>query len=144
MKKILKAFLALACVTALAACGSKKQDTAAVEIDYGSSELYTKEDMDEAIKLIQEEFSKWEGCELHSIAYTSDDDCNEDNIAWMNQLEAAGDAKETFTQCIQFKSNFHSPKEGGGAWNPDQEYTDWGWWLARADGGKWKLMTWGY
>ena len=144
MKKILKAFLALACMTALAACGSKKQDTAAVEIDYGSSELYTKEDMDEAIKLIQEEFSKWEGCELHSIAYTSDDDCNEDNIAWMNQLEAAGDAKETFTQCIQFKSNFHSPKEGGGAWNPDQEYTDWGWWLARADGCKWKLMTWGY
>lgn len=144
MKKILKAFLALACVTALAACGSKKQDTAAVEIDYGTSELYTREDMDEAIKLIQEEFSKWEGCELHSIAYTSDDDCNEDNIAWMNQLEAEGDAKETFTQCIQFKSNFHSPKEGGGAWNPDQEYTDWGWWLARADGGKWKLMTWGY
>lgn len=144
MQKILKAFLALACMTALAACGSKKQDTAAVEIDYGSSELYTKEDMDEAIKLIQEEFSKWEGCELHSIAYTSDDDCNEDNIAWMNQLEAEGDAKETFTQCIQFKSSFHSPKEGGGAWNPDQEYTDWGWWLARADGGKWKLMTWGY
>ena len=144
MKKIFKAFLALACMTALAACGSRKQDTAAVEIDYGTSELYTKEDMDEAIKLIQEEFSKWEGCELHSIAYTSDAECNEDNIAWMNQLEAEGDAKETFTQCIQFKSNFHSPKEGGGAWNPDQEYTDWDWWLARADGGKWKLMTWGY
>ena len=54
MKKILKAFLALACVTALAACGSRKQDAAVVEIDYGTSELYTKEDMDEAIKLIQQ------------------------------------------------------------------------------------------
>ena len=62
----------------------------------------------------------------------------------MNELEEANDAKESFTQCIMFKSNFHSPKEGGGAWNADEEYTDWQWWLARSDGGQWKLMTWGY
>ena len=24
------------------------------------------------------------------------------------------------------------------------EYTGWQWWLARSNGGKWKLMTWGY
>ena len=62
----------------------------------------------------------------------------------MNELEAANDAQETFSQCILFKSDFHSPKKGGGAWNADQVYTDWQWWLARADGGTWKLMTWGY
>ena len=41
-------------------------------------------------------------------------------------------------------SDFHSPVEAGGAWEPDTEYTDWQWWLARSDGGKWKLLTWGY
>lgn len=62
----------------------------------------------------------------------------------MNELEAANDAKEEFTQCIMFTSSFHSPKEGGGAWEADKEYTDYEWWLGRADGGNWKLMTWGY
>ena len=66
------------------------------------------------------------------------------NIAWMNALEAANDNKQTFDQCIMFTSDFHSPKNGGGAWNPDEEYTGWQWWLARSNGGKWKLMTWGY
>ena len=28
--------------------------------------------------------------------------------------------------------------------NADTEYTGWKWWLARSDGGEWKLMTWGY
>jgi len=37
-----------------------------------------------------------------------------------------------------------SPKEGGGAWEPDYEYSDWQWWLARTDGGEWQLITWGY
>ena len=63
---------------------------------------------------------------------------------WMNELEEANDAKETFTQCIMFTSSFHSPVKGGGAWEADEEYTDWQWWLGRADGGEWKLMTWGY
>ena len=48
------------------------------------------------------------------------------------------------TQCIAFKSSFHSPINGGDAWNADEKYTNWGWFLARTDNGKWKLMTWGY
>ena len=51
--------------------------------------------------------------------------------------------KEPFTQCIAFDSSFHSPENGGGAWEANEEYT-WSWWLARSEGGKWKLMTWGY
>ena len=45
--------------------------------------------MDEAIEVIIGEFSTWEGCELHSIAYSSDEFCNDSNIAWMNELEEA-------------------------------------------------------
>ena len=100
--------------------------------------------MNAAIQLIMDTFSTWAGCELHSISYVSDEKCNSENIAWMNELAAANDLNEQFDQCIMFKSDFHSPKKGGGAWNADEEYTDWQWWLARTDGGQWKLMTWGY
>ena len=29
------------------------------------------------------------------------------------------------TRCIGFFSDFHSPKEDGGVWNPNEEYTGW-------------------
>lgn len=49
-----------------------------------------------------------------------------------------------FTQCMILYSDFHSHVEGGGAWDPDFEYKDWNWCLARSDGGKWQLLDWGY
>ena len=102
--------------------------------------------MDEAIRLIRQEFDTWTGCELHSIRYISDKSCNEENLAWMNELAEARGMDQTFTQCIFFESSFHSPKKekDAGAWNPDEEYTGWQWCLARTEGGPWKLMTWGY
>lgn len=142
MKKAIAILLLITVLCGSAAC-AKKQKTE-VSIDYGNSALYSKEDMDAAIAVIRKEFDTWDGCELHSISYGSDDACSAENIKWMNELEAANDAQETFSQCILFKSDFHSPKNGGGAWNADQEYTDWQWWLARSEGGAWKLMTWGY
>ena len=129
------------CVLSLAGCGKNMAD---VTIDYGDSRLYTTQDMDAAISLIETTFATWKGCELHRISYISDEECNADNIAWMNDLRAPDDMQETFTECIAFTSEFHSPKKGGGAWNADTEYTGWKWWLARSDGGEWKLMTWGY
>lgn len=142
MKKAIAILLLITVLCGSAAC-AKKQKTE-VSIDYGNSALYSKEDMDAAIAVIRKEFDTWDGCELHSISYGSDDACSAENIRWMNELEAANDAKENFSQCILFISDFHSPKNGGGAWNADQEYTDWQWWLARSEGGSWKLMTWGY
>ena len=35
----------------------------------------------------------------------------EDNIAWMNVLAEGQNLSQDFTQCIMFKSNFHSPKK---------------------------------
>lgn len=142
MKRVFALLLSMVCTFALIGCGNKT--ISEVDIDYGTSSIYTEEDMNAAIELIKKEFNTWDGCELHSIAYSSDDECNKSNIAWMNDLEAANDAKETFTQCIMFQSSFHSPKEGGGGFNADEEYTNWQWWLARSDRGQWKLMTWGY
>lgn len=142
MKKLVSILLIVFFVSGLVGC--RKEEAPELVIEYGESSLYTQEDMNEAIRLIIKEFYTWDDCELHSISYVSDSKCNPENVAWMNELEAANDAKETFTQCIMFESDFRSPKNGGGAWNADTEYTDWEWWLARSEGGEWKLMTWGY
>ena len=104
-----------------------------------SSAIFTAEDLAAAEARIREEFDTW-GCELHSLQYAGDICCNRENLDWMNDLSDG----ETFTQCAEFLSDFHSPAEGGGAWEPDFEYTDWQWWLARTEGGDWQLLTWGY
>ncbi len=105
----------------------------------GLSAIFSKEDIAGAAAKIHEEFDTW-GCKLHSLEYVGDQCCSEDNLAWMNML---GDG-EPFSQCIEFISDFDSPKDGGGAWEPGYRYTDWQWWLARIDGGDWQLITWGY
>lgn len=108
-------------------------------VDYGESDLYTLEEMDAAISLIEQEFSGWESCVMHSIRYAGDECNTEENIAWLSSL---GD--KDYVECIEFLSTFHSPEEGGGAWEADTEYTNWNWWLARAEDGEWELLTWGY
>ena len=108
--------------------------------DYGDSDLYTQAELEAAAALIREQFESFEGCELHALRYAGDVCNSAGNLQWMNSLE---DGKN-FTQVVEFLSDFHSPVEGGGAWEADQEYTDWQWWLAREDGGDWQLLTWGY
>lgn len=96
------------------------------------------------MNLILKEFRTWRGCELHTLTYMSDDENSPENLAWLSELEEARGGHKDFSQCIAFKSDFRSPKGGGGGWLPDFEYTDCQWWLARSEGGEWKLMTWGY
>ena len=101
--------------------------------------------MDEAIEIIKKAFTAWEGCELQSISYSSDDECSSENIAWLNDLMEAYQLSDEFTQCIMFESDFHTPENGSMAWNPDTDYKDYQWWLARtSDDSDWKLVTWGY
>ncbi|MBE5832260.1 MAG: hypothetical protein E7306_11050 [Butyrivibrio sp.] len=137
MKRIITGII-LAMTMLVSACGQDKVNE--VSIDYGTSQIYTKADMDEAIVLIKEKFEDFEGCELHNIRYATDECNSEENIAWMNDLEEG----QNFTQCIVFLSDFHTPKDGGLTWEPDTEYKDWTWNLARAEGGEWHLVTWGY
>lgn len=143
MKKLLAVSLTIMILGTLGGCG--KQDTQEppkVEIDYGNSELYTQEDMDAAIQVIEAEFATWEGCELHSLTYGGDAACSDENIEWLNGLEMK-EQTEPFTQCILFSSSFHSPVEQRDAWNADTEYEGLQWWLGRS-GGAWELVTCGY
>ena len=112
-RKVLIAVLTVLALL-LAGCGGKKD----VTVDYGSSALYTQEDMDAAIKLIRAEFDTWKGCELHSIRYAGDECFTEENLRWMDEHV---DDRPGFAQCIEFLSDFHSPKTAAqaGAFNVD-------------------------
>ena len=115
-------------------------------VDYGASDIYTGADMDAAVAAIWNEFKSWEGCKLHAVRYAGDENANEEKLAWLNEL-AEADPDEfsgDYTECIGFVSDFHSPVEAYGAWEEDTEYTDYQWWLARAEDGDWELVTWGY
>ena len=108
-------------------------------VDYKTSEMYSEDDMNKAIDVILREFNTWEGCVMKELSYTDDQKC-EDNLSYINTL--AVDTK--YDECIVFTSTFHSPVEGGDAWEPDYDYGNWEWYLGRTDGGDWDLLTWGY
>ena len=99
MKKVIE--MVVCCMLIVTLVGCKNAVTTNVKIDYGTSAIYTKEDMDSAIDTIKETFKSFEGCELYTLSYSSDDVCrDEENIAWMNDLERANDNKQIFTQCV--------------------------------------------
>lgn len=113
-----------------------------VIVDYGTSELYTPEELQEAAVQVKCRFASFAGCVLHSIRYAGDECNTEENLAWMKEL----DEGQGYVQVAEFISDFHSPIYPGEdtAWQPDKEYTSWEWWLARTADGGWQLLTWGY
>ena len=118
-----------------------KEDAPQLPINpYGESKLCTEKSMDRAIDMILEEFNTWQGCEMHSIRFAGDECYSEENLKWLNSL----DSEHEFTECSEFISEFHSPLEQIGAWEPDTEYTGWQWWLGAEADGDWELVTWGY
>ena len=113
-----------------------------VAVDLGKSEIYSEEDLADAVTQIKCKFASFKGCELHVLRYAGDECVTDENLAWVNEKdEAAG-----YTQVVEFISEFHSPVEDDGqtAWNIDEEYTDWQWWLARTEDGGWDVVDWGY
>ncbi len=79
------------------------------------------------------------GCELHSLRYAGDECNSEDNIKWLNELDPGKD----YVQVAEFLTDFHTAAEDSGALEPDTEYTDYQWWLARTEDGGWQLLSWG-
>lgn len=142
MKKRILLLLSIMCICGLIGC--EKDSVSEVTVDYGTSSIYSEDDMNEAIELVKDEFVTWEGCELQSISYSSDEECNSDNISWLNELAQANNMSDEFTQCMMLVSDFHTSENAPIQWNADTNYEDFQWWLARTDNGEWKLISWGY
>lgn len=128
---------AMMLIFTLTGCGSNINKDE-ITIDYGHSSIYTEKDMDKAVKLIFKEFKGWLGCEMHSLRYAGDEYNNEENLQKLNEAKEGGN----YTQCMIFLCDYHAPRDGGGAWEPDKEYIDYEWWLGRSGDGDWQLLTW--
>lgn len=113
--------------------------TTDVKIDYGTSELFTEDELKEAAVQIKCMFASF-GCELQSLRYVGDETNNEENLARMNTI----DEGKNYTQVIEFVSDFHTPAEGTDVFEGDKDIKDYSWWLARKDNGGWQLITWGF
>ena len=111
-----------------------------VSYDFGDSKLYTIEELREAAVQAKCEFATFAGCELHNLRYAGDECNTKENLDWLNSL----DEKADYVQVVEILTDFHSPVEGGGAWEPDTEMKDYQWWLAREDGKGWQLVSFGY
>ena len=111
-----------------------------VKLDYGKSDIYTKDQMADLISQIKCKFAEWEGCELRSIKYAGDKCNSKENLEWMNSLSK--DSK--YISVAEFLMEFHTPKDGYGSFNPDQDYIDFQWWLASDEDDNWDIVTYGY
>ncbi|MBR1749265.1 MAG: M15 family metallopeptidase [Ruminococcus sp.] len=112
-----------------------------VTIDYGKSDIYSKEDLEAAVIQIKCKFASWAGCELKSIRYAGDKAITDKNIKWLNEINPDGKYKEI----AEFLMDFHTPKDVGElTFNANQDYTDFQWWLARTEDDGWEIVTFGY
>ena len=117
------------------------QDAPEPVIDLSGSALYTEEELLDAMLAVKCSFASFAGCELHAVRYAGDEAGNEENLAWLNSLNEGAN----YTQVAELLTDFHSPVEGGPyAWEPDTEYIDYQWWLARSEGGGWEIVSRGY
>ena len=134
-KKTLALPLALVLALFLAACGGGNVED--VTVDYAGASRETTQEINQAVEVVKREFQEMEGCTLHSLSYAGDErsaaELDYTNKMWGNPYNA----------CIVLNSSFHSPKEGGDAWEADTEYT-WSWVVARETAGNWVLVNCGY
>lgn len=110
------------------------------KIDFGNTELYTEQDMNEAIAIIKNHFEESDLGKLYSIQYAGDEKCAEE-LEYCNSLAKARNGK-IYTQSIVFQTVFRTRPYGNVVLNNFARYS-WSWHLARTENGEWDLLTWG-
>jgi len=102
------------------------------------SEIYSEQDIADAMDVVEEKFkSDFGGCALTDLWYDEGANASSSD-EWVAQYDA--------DEAIVLLSNFNVDSSGGdGSMNPDSTYTDWQWILVRYKGSNtWELGTWGY
>lgn len=112
-----------------------------VKIDLGKSEIYSQEDLQDAVDVIISEIGGWSSVkEVYSVSYCGDESAS-------SQLEYCKSLSEDreYTKCVVFESSFRTTDSAGSdGFNENSLYDGWKWYLAKTDGGQWELVTWGY
>ncbi len=111
-----------------------------VSLDYGTSELFTEEELSEAMIRIKCQFASRKGWLLHSLKYAGDECCSQENLEWLNSIKEG----KTYVKAIELLSEFHVPEEGFGALEAGADYKDYQWWLGCDEKGDWDIVSFGY
>ena len=133
-------------------------DITRASIDYGTSDHFTREDMDAAIAVILAEFSAphaadqydnlsgFVGFVLHEIRYTSDEYSRRDFETYGIQYGILDHQGQPYVDGIEFKSSFHTPMtdDGWTGFESSQSYSDYNWVLLKTQDGEWEIVTMGY
>ena len=130
IKKLYKIIL---CLLLIMCVGCQRKE---VKVKMIYSDIYTEEEIQEAIDVIKKEFSQdWKGCTLKEIYYAGDDKALFTSYAKQYQ----GD--EALVLKTNFHTNFSACKMG---LNSNCDYEDYQWILIRNNNGKWKHIDGGY
>ena len=106
---------------------------------YGTSELYSKHEMNAAVNEIMRSFNRWEDdCRMIEVKYAGDD-ISLENLDYCNSLSQ----DEAYDACIVFVTAFRTSSHTA-ALNPNDYYTGYKWFLARSGWGAWKVVACGY
>ena len=134
MRKGMLEALLLLVVLVFCACGGTVSDAKTHTAD---SELYTQEEITDAIDAIKKEFqAEWSGCTLTEIYYAGDE-TSQEYQDWADRNGA--------DEVIVLRSSFDVDFSGGdGSLNPNSTYANWLWILVRTDNGPWKHVDHGY
>lgn len=129
---IIVAFVLLICILVIPLPTSVNK----AEINYGTSQIFTTEDMDEAVAVLKEEYKEmahFEGCRLDRIVYDGDEICT-------RELEDLKERNSDYDECIVFKTYTTRSKLQcfRGDWHSEEDMFIF--WLGRKAGGNWEFI----
>ncbi|HFH9947123.1 TPA: hypothetical protein ACGOPE_001600 [Streptococcus suis] len=134
MRKFL-AMCSLLCCLLLIGCRQGTASQAKIE-PMEQSELYTEQEIEAAIRLVQHYFdNSFQSCQLLTIGYSGDNEKEFDE--WAENYGAE--------EAIVLTSSFKVAAEGAEpTLEPNSTHKDWKWILVRNAGGKWEHRGHGY
>lgn len=128
--------LVILIIVGIVVLNSQKGNISNVNIILKESEIYSKDDIDDAIDVTLKYFKEnFKGCSLLEITYVGDEK-NNDYFDWANRNN-----KE---EVIVLISNFETNSFCSDTLNPNSEYKGWNWILVRNKNENWKHIDHGY
>ena len=133
MKRIFLLLTAMVLAFTLTACQGKIED---VRVDIGPSEIYSEEEIDDAVYEILTYFRReFGGCSLTRLEYIESKSADA-AAEWAKQYDA--------DQAIVLVSTFEVTGKTDGSLAYGETYQNWQWILVRNNSGKWQVKTCGY
>jgi len=106
------------------------------KIHLDESERFTDEEVQEAALAVLAKFDDFKGCKLLRLWY--DEAASDKYLSYETE-------EVSMENTIVLYSDFRSPKQNSGAWNPNEIYGGWSWTLTRENKeSPWQVVNYGY